>query len=104
MIFSRANITTFFTSLAIQSCGMVTGILTARILGPTARGELATVMLWPIILSNLGLLGCNWALARAVASNPEAESNQVCSALALGLAASTAFAAFGYFFLPLVLP
>ena len=67
MIFSRANIATFSTSLAIQFCGLITGILTARILGPTARGELATVMLWPMILSNLGLLGCNWALAREVA-------------------------------------
>ena len=67
MIFSKANIATFSTSLAIQFCGLITGILTARILGATARGELATVMLWPVILTNLGLLGCNWALAREVA-------------------------------------
>jgi O-antigen/teichoic acid export membrane protein len=104
MIFSRANIGTFLTSLAIQACGLVTGILTARILGPHARGELATVMLWPIILSNLGLLGCNWSLARAVADQPERESDQVCSAVVLGLAASVVFAMLGYFLLPRVLP
>jgi hypothetical protein len=64
VIFSKANFGTFSTSLAIQACGAGTGILTARLLGPVARGELATVILWPVILSNLGLMGCNWALAR----------------------------------------
>jgi O-antigen/teichoic acid export membrane protein len=104
MIFSKANVGTFLTSLAIQACGVITGVLTARILGPHARGELATVMLWPIILSNLGLMGCNWSLARAVTNNLEQESNRVCSAVALGLASSLVFFVFGYFLIPLVLP
>jgi len=104
MIFSKANIGTFVTSVAIQACGLFTGILTARLLGPHARGELATVMLWPIILSNLGLLGCNWSLARAVANDPERESDQVCSAVALGLAAALVFSVIGYFLIPFVLP
>jgi O-antigen/teichoic acid export membrane protein len=104
MIFSKANIGTFFTSLSIQACGVVTGILTARILGPTARGELATVMLWPIILSNLGLMGCNWALARGVANDPRTEADQACSAIAVGFAASLAYSMFGYILLPFVLP
>ena len=104
MIFSRANFATFLTSLAIQGCGLVTGILTARILGPQGRGELATVLLWPVILSNLALLGCNWSLARAVASYPQGESDQMCSAVVLGFATSCLFSAFGYFLLPRVLP
>jgi O-antigen/teichoic acid export membrane protein len=104
MIFSRANFGTFFTSLAIQACGLITGILTARILGPSGRGELATVLLWPIILSNLGLMGCNWALARGVAENPRTESDQVCSAIAVGLAASFVYLTLGYFLIPIVLP
>ena len=108
MIFSRPNIGTFLTSLAIQGCGLVTGILSARILGPAGRGELATVLLWPVILSNLGLLGCNWSLARAVAFEPnfepQREADQVCSAIVLGLAAALIFCACGYFLLPRVLP
>ena len=104
MIFSRANIGTFFTSLAIHACGVITGILTARILGPSARGELATVLLWPIILSNLGLMGCNWALARGVANDPRTEADQTCSAIAIGFAASFVYSIFGYFLFPLVLP
>jgi O-antigen/teichoic acid export membrane protein len=104
MIFSRANIATFSTSLAIQFCGLITGILTARILGPTARGELATVMLWPMILSNLGLLGCNWALAREVAADPIKEPDWIRAAVAVGFAAACLCLVLGYWLIPFLLP
>src|ERR1700720_1722296 len=100
MIFSKANIATFSTSLAIQFCGLITGILTARILGPTARGELATVMLWPVILTNLGLLGCNWALAREVAAEPRNESDWILAAVAVGFVAACVCLAAGYWLVP----
>ena len=104
MIFSRANMGTFFTSVAIQGCGVVTGVVTARLLGPASRGELATVLLWPIILTNLGLMGCNWALARQVAGDAANESNHVCNAAVVGLAASSLYFILGYMLLPYVLP
>jgi O-antigen/teichoic acid export membrane protein len=104
MIFSKANIATFSTSLAIQFCGLITGILTARILGATARGELATVMLWPMILTNLGLLGCNWALAREVAAEPRNESDWILAAVAVGFAAACLCLAAGYWLVPYLLP
>ena len=104
MIFSRANIATFSTSLAIQFCGLITGILTARLLGPIARGELATVMLWPVILSNLGLMGCNWALAREVAADPPNEANWICAAVAVGFAGACLCLAIGYWSIPYLLP
>jgi len=63
MIFSRANIALSPLAWPFNSA-VDHRSLTARILGPAARGELATVMLWPMILSNLGLLGCNWAWPR----------------------------------------
>ena len=104
MIFSRANIATFSTSLAIQFCGLITGILTARLLGPTARGELATVMLWPMILSNLGMLGCNWALAREVAANPLNEADWICAGITVGFAAACVCLVAGYWLIPYLLP
>jgi hypothetical protein len=104
MIFSRANIVTFSTSVAIQGCGLITGILTARLLGPTARGEFATVMLWPMILSNLGLLGFNWALAREVGMDGGREADWVCAAVLSGFAASLLFLAIGFFLVPYLLP
>lgn len=104
MIFSKANFGTFSTSLLIQACGAATGILTARLLGPVARGELATVILWPMILSNLGLMGCNWVLAREVAKDPEGESDWATVGVAVGLATAALYLLAGYFLLPLLLP
>jgi O-antigen/teichoic acid export membrane protein len=104
MIFSRANLGTFSTSLAIQACGAATGIMTARLLGPMARGELATVILWPVILSNLGLMGCNCVLTRAVASEPERESDWAATGAAVGFGTALVFLVAGYFLLPLLLP
>lgn len=104
MIFSKANLGTFFTSVAIQACGAATGITSARLLGPAARGELATVILWPMMLSNLGLLGCNWALAREVARDPQGERDWIVAGTSVALAVAPVFALIGYFLLPLLLP
>jgi O-antigen/teichoic acid export membrane protein len=104
VIFSKANFGTFSTSLVIQACGAATGILTARLLGPAARGELATVILWPVILSNLGLMGCNWVLAREVAKEPERECDWVAVGVAVGLIAAMLYLLAGYFLIPLLLP
>src|SRR3984957_3109707 len=104
MIFSKANLATFSTSLAIQACGAATGIITARLLGPVERGELATVILWPVILSNLGLMGCNCVLARAVASEPDRESDWAATGAAVGMGTALVYLLGGYFLLPLLLP
>jgi O-antigen/teichoic acid export membrane protein len=104
VIFSKANFGTFSTSLVIQACGAGTGILTARLLGPAARGELATVILWPVILSNLGLMGCNWVLAREVAKDPERECDWAAIGVTVGLFAAVLYLLAGYFLIPLLLP
>jgi O-antigen/teichoic acid export membrane protein len=104
VIFSKANFATFSTSLAIQACGAATGIITARLLGPVARGELATVILWPVILSNLGLMGCNWALAREVALDPKREKDWVAAGIVVALATAALYFLAGYFLLPRLLP
>ena len=90
--------------MLIQVCGAATGILTARLLGPVARGELATVILWPVILSNLGLMGCNWVLAREVAKDPERECDWAAIGVAVGLVTAALFLLSGYFLIPLLLP
>jgi O-antigen/teichoic acid export membrane protein len=104
MIFSKANFGTLSTSVAIQACGAVTGIMTARLLGPVARGELATVILWPTILCNLGLMGCNWVLAREVAKDPERERDWVVVGVVVGLGTSALYLLAGYLLIPLLLP
>jgi O-antigen/teichoic acid export membrane protein len=104
VIFSKANFGTFSTSFAIQVCGAATGIVTARLLGPVARGELATVILWPVILSNVGLMGCNWVLAREVAKDPERECDWAAVGVAVGLGNAALYLLLGYFLIPLLLP
>jgi O-antigen/teichoic acid export membrane protein len=104
MIFSRANLSNLSTSLFIQCCGVVTGVFTARLLGPVARGELATVMLWPMVFSNLGLLGCNWALAREVAADPEKEREWTRAAILIAAGCATLFIMVGYAVIRQVLP
>jgi len=103
VIFSKANFGTLSTSLAIQACGVCTGVVTARLLGPVARGELATVILWPTVLSNLGLMGCNWALAREVAKDPARESDWATGGLAVGLGTALFYFLAGYLLMPWML-
>jgi O-antigen/teichoic acid export membrane protein len=103
VIFSKANFGTVSASLAIQACGVCTGIVTARLLGPVARGELATVILWPTVLSNLGLMGCNWALAREVARDPARECDWATGGIAVGLGTALLYFLAGYFLMPWML-
>jgi O-antigen/teichoic acid export membrane protein len=49
--------TTFITSIIILAANIVGGILTARLLGPTGKGELTAAMIWPNVLAVIGSLG-----------------------------------------------
>jgi O-antigen/teichoic acid export membrane protein len=95
---------TFLTSLGIQVCNVATGVITARLLQPEGRGELAAIMLWPTILAGLGILGTNWALTRANASRPEKEADWARIAVFLGLGQAAVFMVVGYFLVPILLP
>jgi O-antigen/teichoic acid export membrane protein len=60
----RAYLGTFATSLFIQGCTVLQGVLLARLLGPVGRGEFATLILWPNVFAGIGILGVNMAIAR----------------------------------------
>ena len=47
----------------ILALGVVSGIMSARILGPSGRGEFAVVTLWPISIANVICLGLNQAIS-----------------------------------------
>jgi O-antigen/teichoic acid export membrane protein len=57
------------TGLAGQSAVLVSGVLTARLLGPEDRGNLALVILIPLALSTLGSLGLPLALTYEFSRN-----------------------------------
>jgi enterobacterial common antigen flippase len=64
---ATAFVGTFGTSVFIQACTVVQGILVARLLGPLGRGEYAAIVLWPSVFAAVTIFGSNIALARAAA-------------------------------------
>jgi enterobacterial common antigen flippase len=59
----RAYAHTFAASAAIRCFGVVSGVLAARLLGPTGRGELAVIIFLPMLLVQLGELELPRSLA-----------------------------------------
>jgi antigen flippase len=55
---------TFGTNIAIQLCTIAQGVMLARLLGPTGRGQFAAATLWPTIFAGVGGLGLTVAIAR----------------------------------------
>jgi O-antigen/teichoic acid export membrane protein len=60
------------TGFAVQAVLVVTGPLLARMLGPDGRGYLAALILWPLVISQLGNLGIPSALTYSIARDPGA--------------------------------
>ena len=83
------------TSAAIQGLNALTGILLARSLGPTGRGELAAVLLWPGILAAVGSLGVAEAATYETATESSPVRAVVGSSLGLAAAQSLALLAAG---------
>ncbi len=54
---ARPMVGSFVTTGVIQLVQAVIGIVLARILGPSDRGELAAVILWPTLMTTIGSLG-----------------------------------------------
>lgn len=85
----------FATSVLVQGLTVVTGVLLARILGPTGRGELALVLLWPTILAAAGSLGiADAATYFAAKPNPRIGS-LVGSTMVIALSQSAALVTLG---------
>ncbi len=82
---------------------LVTGILSARALGVTGRGQLAAIMLWPTVFSGLFAFGIPSALNYHARRNPENERSLFLAALTLCGIASIAMLAVGMISIPLAL-
>lgn len=65
----RASAGTVAASIVQQAMLIVSGALTARILGPTDRGHAALVVLIPSVLAVAGSLGLSSAIRHAIAQN-----------------------------------
>jgi O-antigen/teichoic acid export membrane protein len=77
------------TGIAVQLVLVVTGPLLARMLGPDGRGYLAALILWPLVITQLGNLGIPSALTYSIARNPSA--SKAVARLGLSFALPQAF-------------
>jgi O-antigen/teichoic acid export membrane protein len=99
------------TSAAVQALGALTGVLTARALGPHDRGLLAAALLWPQLLILLGGLGIAEAVTVHLARAPwpdrdglpgDGRAAVLGAALAITAAQAGALLALGLALVPLV--
>lgn len=92
----------FATTGVLQAIQAVVGVLLARVLGPSDRGELAAVILWPTLMTTIGSLGLAQA-ATYHASRAKRLGPVVGSTLAIVALDSVALIAVGWAILPIVL-
>lgn len=96
-------VSTLVGTVLLQLFAALSGVVLARTLGPTGRGELAVVMLWPILLLTIGLLGVTDSITYHAARMLAPLKALVGTSLAMGLAQGVAIVAVGLVAVPLIL-
>lgn len=98
-----ASLQTIIANAMIVGFGLITGSLVARILGPSGRGELAAIQLWPAILASLATVGLPDAVVYWGARQPSNVGVFVNSSILIELVAGTIALTAGWFLIPVVL-
>src|SRR5664280_28081 len=99
----RALRSTFATNMVLAGLAVATGILTARLLGPSGEGELAAIQTWPFLLGTLAMLGLPEALVYFISRQPERGKQLTSTASLIALLSSFAVGAVAWFALPFLL-
>jgi O-antigen/teichoic acid export membrane protein len=96
----RTWLSAVVVNTATLGCGVLTGILAARILAPEGRGALAAVLFWPQVFVSIGLCSLQEAVTYRVSQDVRKRDSLYSTAVcvALGLAAVTCLV--GYPLLP----
>lgn len=93
-------VSTGATDIALVALATVSGILTARLLGPEGRGEFAVAILWPSVIASVGSLGLREAFTFEQARRPDLRAILTGHALILGALLSLLLMALGYVLVP----
>ncbi|MBE9029540.1 oligosaccharide flippase family protein [filamentous cyanobacterium LEGE 11480] len=80
---AAAAVQTTFARVLFIVLNILTGMITARALGPGGRGEQAAILLWPQFLAYILTLGVPMALIYQVKKHPQQQSQIVSTALLL---------------------
>jgi O-antigen/teichoic acid export membrane protein len=94
---------TFTTTGLIQIIGVITGILTARLLGPIGKGDLATVFWLPGLMTAAGTLALPKAVALQVSRDQANDSTVLAAGFWLSLVWGLILAFVLYPFIPYIL-
>ena len=94
---------TFLSTGLIQGIGVVTGVLTARLLGPAGKGDLATVFWLPGLMTAAGIVALPQAVAFEVSRHPEHDEVLTAAGFWLGLSLGMIEAAILYPLIPYIL-
>ena len=95
-----ATLQTLLVGLLVLATNVLTGIITARTLGPVGRGEQAAMILWPQFLAYTLTLGLPRALLYNLKCHPDEESDLLSAALVLSTAMSIVAILVGVIFIP----
>ena len=99
----RAWATTLSSNGIVLSCGIVTGVLTARFLHAEGRGAFAAILLFPQLLLDVGLLGVHEALTQRVASQQVGHEDSLSTAMVLCTALAGLAVLIGWLLVPVLL-
>lgn len=99
----RQYLSTLTANVVILLFGTGSGILAARLLGPTGRGQLAVITLWPMALTMLGALGMNQAITFFAAREAPRRNALLAALLSLATLQSLLLLLVGYLLLPRLL-
>ncbi len=81
----RAYVATFAAMLAIRCAGVLTGVLSARLLGPTGRGELAVIIFLPVLLVPIAEFELPRSIAYTVSKQEESPEEVVATSFWLAI-------------------
>lgn len=100
---SGAATSSLVATALIQLLNVVTGVVLARTLGPSGRGELAAVVLWPTMLWTVGNVGVVDSVTFHSARRSAPQRSIVSTSLAIAVVQSAILVAIGLVLVPLVL-
>ena len=95
-----SSLQTVLANIFVLVINVLTGIITARLLGPSDKGVQAAIILWPGLLVSLSAVGLPAALLYYIKKSPEHASAFLTAALSLGVVASFIGTAVGIVFVP----
>jgi O-antigen/teichoic acid export membrane protein len=99
----RSMIVTIGGNAVSSMFWLASGLLAARLLGPSGRGELAAIQTWGMALSILAMLGMPQALVYFAAREPEQSASHTTSAMIIALLGCVPVLVIGYLAMPWLL-